>query len=162
MRILVKPSDLVKRCMWDYFTYYIVGSEKESQRLLLEDLEFEISERDALIIGLVKVVETDNLIHRFNDYFVHFLNTKSIKSEGAMVIKKKSIEISIDRFLEKFPDYWQAPKNYLSSLEKLVIYIGNLREMIEKVPEQKAVSQGITYEVYPTTSVKKLLAFNYN
>lgn len=162
MKILVKPSDLVKRCMWDYFTYYIVGSEKEAQKLLEEDLEFEISEKDALIIGLLKVVETDNLIHRFNDYFVHFLNTKSIKSDTGAVVKKKSIEIAIDKFLEKFPDYWQAPKNYLSSLEKLVVYIGNMREAVEKCPEHKVVSQGITYDVYQTTTIKKLLTFVYN
>jgi hypothetical protein len=143
MRILVKPSDLVKRCIWDYYVYYILGSEKEAQRLLELDEEFEISERDALISGLLKVVETDNLIHRFNDYMVHFLTTKSVKERDVLFIKKKNLDM------------------YINALSDLVSYINTLRADIEELDLHKVVVQNTTHEVYASNSVKKLLSFNY-
>ena len=90
MKIQIFPEDIVKRCLWDSYTYYVVGSEKEAEKILRENKEFELSERDAIIIGLLKVIETDNLIHRFNDYFMHFLNNRSMKDKDTFLIKKKS------------------------------------------------------------------------
>ena len=66
MKITIFPEDLVKRCVWDNYTYYVVGSEKEAEKILKENKEFDLSERDALVIGILKVIETDNLIHKFN------------------------------------------------------------------------------------------------
>ena len=81
MRISILPTDIVKRCLWDSFSYYIVGSEKEAEKILKENSEFELSEREAIVIGLLKVMETDNLIHRFNDYLTHFLTVRSLKEK---------------------------------------------------------------------------------
>ena len=91
MKILITPEDIVKRCLWDSYTYYIVGSEKEAEKLLKENKEFELSERDAIVIGLFKVMETDNLIHRFNDYLTHFLTVRSLKDKEGFLINKKSL-----------------------------------------------------------------------
>ena len=68
MKISVTPEDLVRRCLWDHYVYYIVGSDKEAEKILKENVEFEVSEREALVIGLLKVIETDNLIHKYNTY----------------------------------------------------------------------------------------------
>ena len=40
MKIILQPEDLIKRCLWDSYVYYILGSEKEAQRLLEENNEF--------------------------------------------------------------------------------------------------------------------------
>jgi len=66
MKITITPEEIVKRCLWDTYVYYVVGSEKEAERMLKENVEIEVSERDALVMGLLKIVETTNLIHRFN------------------------------------------------------------------------------------------------
>ena len=92
MQIKITPEDIVKRGMWDFYTYYIIGSEKEAQELLKKNEEFILSEKDAIVIGLLKVMETDNLIHRFNDYLVHFLSIRSIKEKSDALIKKKTLE----------------------------------------------------------------------
>ena len=97
MKILIYPEDIVKRCLWDSYTYYVVGSEKEAEKILKENKEFELSERDAIVIGLLKVMETDNLIHRFNDYLTHFLTVRSLKDKEGIFIKKKSLENNIDK-----------------------------------------------------------------
>ena len=73
MKISVTPEDLVRRCLWDHYVYYIVGSDKEAEKILKENVEFEVSEREALVIGLLKVIETDNLIHKYNTYIEKFL-----------------------------------------------------------------------------------------
>ena len=33
MKIILCAEDIVKRCLWDTFTYYIVGSEKEAEKI---------------------------------------------------------------------------------------------------------------------------------
>jgi len=160
MKILITPEDIVKRCLWDSYTYYIVGSEKEAEKLLKENAEFELTERDAIVIGLLKVMETDNLIHRFNDYLTHFLTVRAIKEKDNFLIKKKSLEANIEKFLDKFPDYWTPPTNYRSSLKDLVEYIDNLKDEIEKLDIIKMTVQNINYEFYNANAIKKLLNFN--
>ncbi len=160
MRISILPTDIVKRCLWDSFSYYIVGSEKEAEKILKENSEFELSEREAIVIGLLKVMETDNLIHRFNDYLTHFLTVRSLKEKENFLIKKKSLETNIDKFLDKFPDYWTPPINYSNSLKDLVIYIDELRNKINELEILKVTIQNVTYDFYNANAVKKLLNFN--
>ena len=137
-----------------------MGSEKEAEKLLKENKEFELSERDAIVIGLFKVMETDNLIHRFNDYLTHFLTVRSLKDKEGFLIKKKSLETSIDKFLDKFPDYWTPASNYTTALKDLVEYIDNLRDKVEQLEIIKSTIQNVTYEFYNANTVKKLLNFN--
>jgi hypothetical protein len=160
MKITICPEDIVKRCLWDNYSYYIVGSEKEAEKLLKENAEFELSERDAIVIGLLKVIETDNLIHRFNDYLTHFLTVRSIKDKESLLIRKKLLEVNIDKFLDKFPDYWTPSPNYSRTLKDLVEYIDNLRDGIEKLDIIKLTIQNINYEFYSSNAIKKLLNFN--
>lgn len=162
MKILITPEDIVKRCLWDNYVYYILtGSEKEAERILKENKEVEISERDALVIGLLKVVETDNLIHRFNDYLVHFLTVKSIKEGDQILTKKKSLEFAIDKFLDKFPDYWTPPYSYKVGIQDLISYIDKLRVSIDTLEIIKMSIQNVSYEFYNANVIKKMLNFNY-
>ena len=160
MKLLIYPEDIVKRCLWDNYSYYIVGSEKEAEKILKENAEFELSERDAIVIGLLKVMETDNLIHRFNDYLTHFLTVRAIKDKDSFLIKKRSLETSIDKFLDKFPDYWTPNACYTASLKDLVGYIDNIRDEIEKLDIIKLTIQNVSYDFYNANTVKKLLNFN--
>ena len=161
MNIKVTPEDLVRRCVLDHYVYYVVGSDKEGEKILKENKEFEISERDALVIGLLKVIETDNLIHKFNTYLVDFLANKSINNNNQVLIRKKALEIFVDKFLDKFPDYWIPNSVYKQSLSELVDYIDEFKIKIEKLDIQKVSDQFGTYEFVVSNNVKKLLSFNY-
>jgi hypothetical protein len=160
MQIKITPEDIVKRGMWDFYTYYIVGSEKEAQELLKKNEEFILSEKDAIVIGLLKVMETDNLIHRFNDYLMHFLSIRSIKEKTDALIKKTAIEKAIEKFMSKFPDYWKAPMNYQNALKDLKVYVDELNRNISLLDISSVTIQNITYEFYSSNAVKKLLNFN--
>jgi len=161
MKISIYPEDIVKRCVWDHYVYYIVGSEKESEKILKENKEIEISERDALVIGLLKVIETDNLIHKFNTYVMEFLTNKSIKEKDLLLVRKKTFDYAVDKFVDKFPDYWEPNLLYTKALKDLVEYIDIIKIEIEKLEVHKIVDKNITYEFYGANNVKKLLKFNY-
>jgi hypothetical protein len=34
MTITVLPEDLIKRCVWDHYVYYVLGSDKEVEKIL--------------------------------------------------------------------------------------------------------------------------------
>lgn len=161
MQIRVFPIDLIKRCVWDHYVYYIIGSDKEGEKILKENKEFEISERDALVIGLLKIIETDNLIHKYNSYLVDFLANKSINNNSQVLIRKKSLEIFIDKFMDKFPTYWEPDLSYKKSLESLKEYIDSFKEDIQKLEIHKVSDQFGTYEFVVSNNVKKMLSFNY-
>jgi len=161
MNIKVYPEDIVKRCLWDSYVYYVVGSEKEAEKILKENKEIELSERDALIIGLLKVIETDNLIHKFNTHLVELLTNKSIKEKDYLLVRKKTLDLAVDKFVDKFPDYWLPNSIYTKSLKELVEYIDEIKSDIEQLEIHKIVDKNVTYEFYNSNAVKKLLKFNY-
>ena len=161
MKISIYPEDIVKRCVWYHYLYYIIGSEKEAEKILKENKELEISERDALVIGLLKVIETDNLIHKFNTYVMEFLTNKSIKEKDLLLVRKKTFDWAVDKFVDKFPDYWEPSLLYTKALKDLVEYIDIIKLEIEKLEVHKIVDKNITYEFYGANNVKKLLKFNY-
>jgi hypothetical protein len=161
MQIKVYPADIVKRCCWDSYVYYVLGSEKEAQRMLEENLEMEISERDALVIGLLKVIETDNLIHKFNTYIYEILTNRSTTVNGKALIRKKLIDVSIDKFLDKFPPYWSPSKNWIEALKELTIYVNNIKQDISKLEVHTIIDKNLTVEFYGSSNLKKLLKFQY-
>ena len=161
MQILIKPEELVRLCLWDNYSYYIVGSDKEAEKILHLNKEFEISERDAMVVGLLKIMETTNLIHKFNSYISDFLINKSVNNDSQTLVKKKILELAIDKFLDKFPDYWVPTEDYKASLTDLIKYIDNFKLKIDKLVIQKMTDQFGTYEVYTSNSIKKLLTFNF-
>jgi hypothetical protein len=161
MTIKIYPEDIVRMCLWDNYVYYIVGSEKEAEKILKENAEMEIPERDALVIGLLKIIETDNLIHKFNTYVMEFLTNKSIKHNDYLLVRKKTFDLSIDKFVDKFPDYWEPNSYWSNSLKDLVDYVEVMKVDIEKIEIHKVVDKNVTYEFYNSNNIKKLLKFNY-
>lgn len=161
MKISIFPEEIIKRCLWDTYVYYIVGSEKESEKILKENLEIELSERDALVMGLLKVVETTNLIHRFNTHVTEFLTNKSIKDKDGLLVRKRTLDLSVDKFLDKFPDYWEPNSAWVNSLKELVVYIDEIKISIEKLEITQIEDKNVIYEFYNSNQVKKLLKFNY-
>ena len=83
-----------------------------------------------------------------------------VKEKDNLLVKKKSLETAIDKFLDKFPDYWTPSKMYANSLKDLVEYINQLRENIDKLEIIKMTIQNMNYEFYTSNSIKKLLNFN--
>jgi hypothetical protein len=107
------------------------------------------------------VIDTDNLIHKFNNHVVEQLTNKSIKHGDLLLARKKTLDISVDKFLDKFPDYWLPKSTYVSALADLVEYIDNMKKNIENLEIHKVVDKNVTYEFYNSANIRKLLKFNY-
>ena len=120
-----------------------------------------MSEKDALVIGLLKVIETDNLIHKFNGYVMELLTNKSLKEKELLLVRKKALDASLDKFVDKFPDYWEPNSGYRNGLLELVEYVENIKKDVEKLEVHKIVDKNVTYEFYNSNNVRKLLKFNY-
>ena len=161
MQITINPEDLIRRCVWDNYVYYVLGSEKEAEKILKENQPMSLTERDALIIGLLKVIESDNLIFKFNTYVVEILSNKSIKEKDYTLIRKKTFDTAIDKFLDKFPDYWEPNTIWTNSLKDLVEYLNDMKGGLENLEIHKIVDKNVTYEFYNSNTIKKLLKFNY-
>ena len=161
MKIQILPEELIKRCLWDSYVYYVLGSDKEGEKILKENSEIELTEKDALIVGLLKVMETDNLIFKFNTYIVELLTNKSSKVNEYLLIRKKTMDSAVDKFLDKFPDYWTPNSFYIKALKDLVEYIDAFKIEVEKLEIHKVVDKNITYEFYNSATIKKMLKFNY-
>jgi len=162
MNIKIYPEDIVKRCLWDHYVYYILGgSDKEAEKILKENAEIEVSEKDALVIGLLKVIETDNLIHKFNGYVMELLTNKSLKEKELLLVRKKALDAALDKFVDKFPDYWEPNSGYRRGLLELVEYVENIKKDVENLEVHKIVDKNVTYEFYNSNNVRKLLKFNY-
>jgi hypothetical protein len=162
MTINIYPEDIVRRCLWDTYVYYVIGgSDKEAERILKENKEIAMSEQDALVIGLLKVIETDNLIFKFNTYIAELLSNRSSKVNEYLLIRKKTFDSSIEKFVDKFPDYWVPSLSYVHSLKELVEYVDAMKLEVEKLEIHKVVDKNVTYEFYNSATIKKMLKFNY-
>jgi hypothetical protein len=161
MKILITPDDIIKRGCWDSYVYYIIGSDKDAHKLLEDNEEIDMSENDALVIGLLKVIETNNLIHKFNTYITEILSNKSSKQEKTLMIRKKTLDFALEKFLNKFPDYWNPNDYWLVPLGELRVYIDNMKVKIDNLEIHTISERNFVSEFYTTNNVKKLLKFNY-
>lgn len=164
MNIRIYPSDIVEYCLWDKFVYYVLNSDsKKAERMLKDDIEFDITEQDAYIIGLTRVVKTTNLIHKFNIYIIECLTNKFIKDgDKILYIKKKLLESIIDTFISKFPIYWES-KNVLwdNSIKECFNYIEKFKKDLLKLDIHIINDKNNDIEYYNVAQIKKLLKFNY-
>lgn len=164
MKILIKPSEIIKRGLWDSYVYYgLRGDNKLAKEMVEEDVEFELKEEDGVVMGLLKVMETFNLIYRFNDYMVDFLTTKSNTQDGSSYIRVNLVEDKMDKFFTKYPDYYELSKPYQMGYDDLVEYVADLKEQFKQLDTYTLQSRKnkVTFDAYATNDIKKKLKFKH-
>lgn len=164
MKILIKPSEILKRGLWDTYVYYgLKGDNKLAKELLINDEEFELKEEDGVVIGLLRYMETFNLIYRFNDYITDFLSNKSNTHDGSSYIRVNLLEDKMDKFFDKYPDYWTKSRPYQMGYDDLVEYVNDLKRDIQELSKFTLVSRKTKtkYEAYLTNDIKKRLKFKH-
>ena len=152
MQILVSPSDLIKRCLWLEYKRFFLKEKKEDEikNFVLDDKPLMLKEDDAFVIGLLKVVETPNLVHRFKDHTEEFLTNRSIINNNRLFIRINDMLRYVSEYKECFPDYflpsfeykkgiddflgeqrhdfyciWIKQDNIISQLQKIGTFFGN-------------------------------------
>lgn len=167
MKILIKPSDIIERALWYKYEYYILDDKKKEKikETIDKNEEFELSEKDALIIGLLSCIETDNLKHRLNQHLLHLYSIRSTDfsdDKGTYnVISKNLIEGELDRYMKNFPDEWNPTLNYVEGIKELRKYIKELTESIKDLIIHEGDFQGNKVEYIQINHLKKIMDFNH-
>lgn len=151
MKLIIKPSDLIKRFIWDKYQHFCLKglTYKDIDLLIKEDKEFEISEEDAFVIGLTNVIYTDNVIYKFKQYLKEILENKSFDNKeeiesdeendeeiyipAKLMVSKQLMIDSANEFLNKIPKSWNSSNENILFQNELA-QIHNLTSLfIEKI-----------------------------
>ena len=166
MIITITPEDILKRALWgDYKKFALRENNEEQLRTIVaENKPISISEELGYVIGLLKVIETDNLVHRFSTHFSEILKIKSTifpspngSGDKNVYISIKVIENELISFRKRFPDYWKADNNYEKAIKELNIYIDKIENAIKtfEIFEFKVKDKKVKY--YQSKDLKKLI-----
>ena len=159
MNIVVFPEDLIRRCLWSDFKRFVLKdkSEQEVQIFLKENKPIVLTENDAYAIGLLKVIETDNLVHRFIVHMKEMINIKSTIFDKNVYMSVKIVENELESFKKRFPEYWVADAVYSKSIEELNIHITKLQALIKtfEIFEFKIKDKKVRY--FQSKDIKKMI-----
>ena len=160
MIITLTPDDIIKRCLWKSYRRFALRGlpESEIEEIVKENKPISLEEDMAYVIGLLKVIETDNLVHRFDSHILdNILRIKSTIQEDNVVISVRVIEMEFDNFIKRFPDYWEPGENFQKGLEDLEVYVSALKEKLVDIPiyEYKVKYRMVKY--YLSKDIKKLI-----
>ena len=171
MQILVTPSDLIKRCLWlGYQRYFLTApdpitgkrklkSKEQITKFIQEDKPMVLKEEDAFVIGLLKVVETSNIVHRFKDHIEEYLKIRSTIINNRLWIFKNLILKEIITFKDCFPDEYNPPFEYKKGIEDLKKFIDNLYAGIDKIEATKIPDKdGRMKDYVSSNQVKNMLS----
>ena len=165
MILTVLPSDIIKLCLFNKYKRFLLKdkTKEEIDKWIIEDKPEIITDEDAYVIGLLKVIETDNLIHRFNQTIEDFLKIKSIINQDRVVINKASLLKEIMDFKDMFPDAFTPNKKYYESIQQLKSNITFFYDDIEKLTTLQILSKdNKLYTVVSSNDVQKLIKKNFN
>jgi hypothetical protein len=135
MIITLTPDDIIRRCLWTSYRRFSLRGipEAKIEKIVKENKPISMDEEMAYVIGLLKVIETDNLIHRFDSHMMEILRIKSTIQQNEVYISMRLIEMELESFKKRFPHYWSPDTNYETSLEEMKIYIAKIQEQIPNI-----------------------------
>jgi DNA repair ATPase RecN len=159
MILTVTPEDLIRRCLWSDYKRFALNkkSEQELQNLVKENKPISMTEDLGYAIGLLKVIETDNLIHRFTVHMKEMINIKSTIFDKNVYISVKIIENELESFKKRFPDYWVADSTYEKSVKELIDHINEYQNTIKKFQIFEFKVKDKTIKVFQSKDIKKMI-----
>jgi len=159
MIISVTPEDIIRRCLWSDYKRFVLRdkSEQEIQILIKENKPIVLSENDGYAIGLLKVIETDNLIHRFIVHMKDMINIKSTIFDKNVYMSVRIVENELESFKKRFPEFWIQDSAYEKPIVELISYIENLQKLIKtfEVFEFKIKEKKVRY--FQSKNIKKMI-----
>jgi len=160
MQILINPENIIKRCLWAKYKKFVLKgkSDEEVNKIIEENVDTIISENDAYVIGLLKVIETENLIHRFNLHVDDFLKIKSTINKERVIINKSALLKEILEFKDMFPDAYKPNSVYLDAITDMKKYVVEIYELVEQLEIiQVPQRDGKIYTYVLSSDVNKII-----
>ena len=159
MIITVNPEDLIKRCLWSDYKRFVLKSksEQEIQLIVKENKPIVLSENDAYAIGLLKVIETDNLVHRFTVHMRDMINIKSTIFDKNVYLSVRVVENELENFKKRFPNYWEPNSTYETAIKNLFEHISNLQKIIKDIEIHVFKIKDKDVRYYQSKDIKKMI-----
>lgn len=159
MQILITPEDIIRRCLWlDYKRFCIKErGEEELKRIIEENKPIVLKEEDAYVIGLLKIVETPNLVHRLKEHMDEVLKIRSNIFNNKLYIIKSVALKEIGQFVQRFPDAFKAPFEYKIGIDDLKIFSEKIYAEVDKLPTSSFQSGDKIYTYISSNSVKDIV-----
>jgi len=162
MQILITPEDIIRRCLWNKYKKFVLKgkSEEEINDLIIENKPEILSENDAYVIGLLKVVETENLVHRFNLHIEDFLKIKSTINGDRVIINKSSLLKETLEFKDMFPDTYKPDSFYQDAIDDMKKHVVDVYEKIDELEIiQIPVKDGKIFTYVLSSDVQKIIKY---
>lgn len=159
MNLMVTPEDIIKRCLWTKYKKFILKnkSDDELAEIIKKNELTLISENDAYVIGLLKIIETENLVHRFNIDIQEFIHIKSTINNNNVIINKSSLLKEIIEFKDRFPESYKPDAVYKKSIEDLKKFLVKFYDLVNELEVIKIMYKDKTYTYVLSKSVRKIL-----
>jgi hypothetical protein len=159
MQILITPNDIIKRCLWLEYKRFCLKdkNEREINELIQEDTPVILSEEDSYVIGLLKIVETPNIVHRFKEHIEDILKVKSNIFNNKLYISRLVIMKEISTFKNRFPDSYKPPFEYKSGIEEVKIFSDKIYDEVDKLETSSFPSNDKIIICVSSNSVRNLL-----
>ena len=164
MQILITPEDIIRRCLFlEYKRFCLEKSGKKSEdelrKIIEENKPTVLNEEDAFVIGLLKVVDTPNLVHRFKFHMGEVLKDRSnIFNNKLFIIKSVALK-EIGQFIQRFPNEYKAPFEYKKGIEEVKTFSAKVYSDVDKLPTSTFQNPGgdRTYTYISSNSVKDIV-----
>lgn len=159
MQIIVTPNDIIQRCLWDKYKKFILYEKNEDdvKKIVEENKPFSLSEEDAYAIGLLRIIDTDNLVHRFNENILDILQIKSNIIKDELYINRTTIIREISTYMAKFPEYYKPPFNYKQAIDELKNYIEYVDKEIAKLEIINVKNKDKMFTYFRSKDIRKCL-----
>jgi hypothetical protein len=160
MTIIVTIDDIIKRGLWTKYKYFVLKNKNDDEidEIIKNNETISLNENDAYVIGLLKCIETHNLIHVFKLYIEELLNIKSIINEEKVVINKSYIIREIIEYKNRFPESYKPDKLYNDAIIDLNDYINIILKDVENLNVINLVlKDGKSYTFIYSNDIKKLM-----
>jgi hypothetical protein len=159
MIVTVCPEDLIRRCLWSDYKRFVLKdkSEQEIQIIIKENKPIVLTENDGYAIGLLKVIETDNLVHRFKVHMKEMINIKSSIFDKNVYMSVKVVENELESFKKRFPESWVADSVYEEAISDLNVHINQLQALIKtfEIFEFRIKDKKVKY--FQSKDIKKMI-----
>jgi hypothetical protein len=159
MIITLTPDDIIRRGLWSDYKKFVLKDLSEDQiiNIVKENKLITITENDAYVVGLLKVIETENLVHRFNINIQDLLQIKSNIFDEGIYINKNLIYREISNYKLRFPEYWDCDFTYKQSRTALFEYIDKILLKLNDIESFIYTSKDKPYEFLDVKQITKIL-----
>ena len=161
MNILITPEDIIRRCLFTKYKKFILKDKNKAEIIkIIEKNEIHtISENDAYVIGLLKVIETDNLVHRFRLEIEEFVKIKTTVNKDRVIINRTAILNEINEFKYRFPDYYKTDTYYQAKIDEMRKYIDEVHEKVSGLQTIEIMFKEKNYTYVFSKEINKIIKY---